>query len=251
MSDIFFYPPKIGRQIAGSAIAKVLLVVALLHAIFLMQPKNDTAQDIRRKPPSQPTKQAVDMRPLPHFSPVSEDMDAATRATFTSPSPQYSASALTESAFNQVAPIPTMSGAALLQLPFERGEIGEEALSALKIDNLLAEDDLPLRIYEYESQSRSDTDASELTWLYRQVVERAMIASRTRARIEGFACGLRICVGLLADGNDQDYWDWRDAFALSPELSGAGMREVILKPEGRSAMLRFAFSVAPHPILSE
>jgi hypothetical protein len=107
---------------------------------------------------------------------------------------------------------------------------------------------LPSRIPEFEYQSRSDPDASALTALFRQVVERALIVSGTRARIEGFACGLRICVGLLADGNEQDYWKWRDAFALSPELSNAGLREFIVTPQGRLPMLRYAFSIEPHQI---
>jgi hypothetical protein len=244
---LLIVPRKPRRKTAGLVAANFFLGATLLHAILFMQPKSDEAQDIRTTPIHQTTKLATETH-APSFPQRSDNMDVATRAIFTSPSPQDPLLGQTEGALNHVAPMSTMSGAAFLQIEFERSAIDNDVLSSIKVDQLLVEEDLPSRIPEFEYQSRSDPDASALTALFRQVVERALIVSGTRARIEGFACGLRICVGLLADGNEQDYWKWRDAFALSPELSNAGLREFIVTPQGRLPMLRYAFSIEPHQI---
>lgn len=247
MNEIDCSSMKTDRHAAGLTMAKLFLGAVLLQAILFIQPNSDDAQDIRTTQIHQTTKQATDTHAA-SFPPRSEDMDAATRAIFTSPSPQHPAPGQMGRTLNHSATTSIMSEAAFLQLEFELSAIDKGTLSRTKLDQLLAEEDLPSLISEFEYQSRSDPDASALTGLFRQSVERALIASETRARIEGFACGLRICVGLLSDGNEQDYWRWRDAFALSPELSDAGLRDVIVTPEGRSPMLRYAFSVEPQHI---
>jgi hypothetical protein len=247
MNEIDCFSMKKDRHAADLTRSKLFLCVVLLQAILFIHPNNDDAQDIHKSPIHQATKQTTDTL-VASFPQRSEDMDAATRAIFTSPSPQHPALGQMGRTLIHSATTSIMSEAEFLQLEFELSAIDKGTLSTTKLDQLLAEEDLPLLISEFEYQSRSDPDASALTGLFRQSVERALIASQTRARIEGFACGLRICVGLLSEGNEQDYWRWRDAFALGPELSDAGLRDVIVTPEGRSPMLRFAFSVEPQHI---
>jgi len=132
-----------------------------------------------------------------------------------------------------------------MELPFERGLMKGDVLSSQKLSALLMEETLPLRIGDYEAQSLTDLDASELTSLYRQVVERALTSTGTRVRVIGFACGIRVCQGVLAEGEEQDYWDWRDAFSGNPELSGSGLLSVIIALERDPPTLRFGFAVDP------
>jgi hypothetical protein len=242
--------PKFIRQTMCLAPAPLLLCALLLCVILLMQRHSDGTRESSVMLASQEMKRAPEVS-TPSIFPLAGDLDAATRAIFTSPSPQPPTLGRAAAISGYAEHISSMGVVTTLQLPFERGALGEDALSEQNMSDLLAAEDLPLRIGEYEAESRSDPDASTLTGLYLQLVERAMIASGTRARLAGFACGIRICVGVLTDGNDRGYWDWRDAFSQSPGLSGSGLQAMIMSSEGDKPILRFTFSVDPYLIPAE
>lgn len=230
------------RPAVSPTSASVLLSAVFLCVMFLMLRHDDGIRDGFAMRASETMKRAPELRTAP-VAPLANGLDAATRALFTSPSPPPPARGRVAVISAELTRPPSVEVVGRLQLPFERGLIIGDALSLENIGDLLSAEYLPLRIGEYEAESCADPDACALTSLYRQVVERALNTSGTRARLAGFACGLRICVGVLTEGNNLDYWNWTDAFSGSPELSNSGLQTLILSLEGGPSILRFAFSV--------
>ncbi|MES2671451.1 MAG: hypothetical protein V4673_13695 [Pseudomonadota bacterium] len=136
-----------------------------------------------------------------------------------------------------------------LELPFERRlmkgvQLPEGDMEDEMITNALSSNQ-PIKEYERESHVDPDPDIRSQTRIYSLAAEQAILASQTPVRLDGLACGSRICMGVISGGSEKDYTDWAFAFSQRPEAIGLGLTSVVAADKQRRTSLRFAFTTQP------
>ena len=168
--------------------------------------------------------------------------DAETRAAFTSPTapadPRPAGHAGTA---------PGAAAGAKADGPFalEGALVQHAGLSVREADRLLEAEDFPRRLGDYAAESAADPDAAELTTVYRAALERALRDSGVNARLDGFACGTRLCAGALGGGGPDDYTRWSEYFVKAATVPTYAFHSRLLERPDGPAVLRFTFSVDP------
>jgi hypothetical protein len=143
--------------------------------------------------------------------------------------------------------LPSEATADPLMVPFEQDLMGGQSLTeknkSLAMSEVLAS---PLVFDTYESDFLDDEDAIAQTSLYGHLAQRAIASTGAHAQLTGFACGIRLCVGALSGGTDQDYLDWTGVFLAGSEFTGTTLHTTTVSSEAGAPTLNFAFWI-DHP----
>ncbi|GAB3334552.1 hypothetical protein GCM10027359_07200 [Marilutibacter aestuarii] len=87
-----------------------------------------------------------------------------------------------------------------------------------------------------------DTDAQDVTWLYRNAVDRALTSELS---VSDFACGLSLCMGALRTRNPDAYARWYELFSGSSKAPTYSFLESQRNLGGEEVEFRFIFSTDP------
>lgn len=184
--------------------------------------------------------------PAAHTDPLPVDVDANKLVLFTSTSLSHDDTGrytLTP----DLGHLPSEPTADPLLVPFEQDLMGGRLLTekskGIVMSEVLAS---PLVFDAYEADVLHDQDAIAQTNLYGHLAQRAIASSGADVRLTGFACGIRLCVGALSGGTDQDYLDWTSLFLAGSEFTGTTLNTTTVSSDAGAPTLNFAFWV-DHP----
>ena len=179
---------------------------------------------------------------MPDAVPDDAQPDAQTRAAFTSPAAPADPRAAGPATGSAPAAAAARTGG---PSSLESALVQHAGLSVREADRLLEAEDFPRRLRDYAAESAADPDAAELTSVYRAALERALRDSGVNARLDGFACGTRLCAGALGGGGPDDYTRWSEYFVKAATVPTYAFHSRLLERPDGPAALRFTFSVDP------
>ena len=225
-----------------SAALAVCSCMLLLDALWAQRCGNDATWagcGMRHNAPllqSSPT-------PEPSASRTAMDLDATTRAIFTSP-PGVS--------HKQVIPVDAHHSSAEqageeLRLAFEADYTGADTFNYVNVSNLLYSEDFTRQLDQFAGEAKGDEDAVAQTHVYRQIAEQVIHISGMAMHLSNFTCGIRICIGEIAGGNKDSYAEWAVGFHHKGEL-GVGFQRMTLTTPSGEELMRFLFYADPAPV---
>jgi hypothetical protein len=136
-----------------------------------------------------------------------------------------------------------------LELPFERRLMEKNQLPDGDMEQMMISRALsshhPVKEYEKESHADPDPDIRSLARIYSLAAEQAILTSRTPVRLDGLACGSRICMGIISGGTERDYTEWAYVFSERPELVGLRLTTIVSHETAGRSILRIAFPTRP------
>jgi hypothetical protein len=136
-----------------------------------------------------------------------------------------------------------------MELPFERRLIGKNRLPEWDMEQMMISTAIsshhPVKEYEKESHADPDPDIRSQTRIYSLAAEQAILTSRTPLRLDGLACGSRICMGIISGGTERDYTEWTHVFSNRPELAGLRLTTMVSHETAGRLILRIAFPTLP------
>lgn len=130
-------------------------------------------------------------------------------------------------------------------LPFESYLISGNSLDLQKIQSLFFSKKFDAQVDFFISQSAADSNASELSFLYRKMLEDQLKNNNIKAQIRNFACGVSICVGSLEGAKDSEYSRWSNIFFSDPTIPSYGFTNSTIPLGPNEFEHRFAFSTDP------
>ena len=136
-----------------------------------------------------------------------------------------------------------------IELPFERRLMNGKQLPEGDMEDAMIASALssnhPVKDYEKESYFGASPEARSLTQVYTLAVEEAILDNGKPLQLDGLACGIRICMGVISGGNEEDYIKWSSVFTQRPEAIGLGLTTVVAPGIATELNLRIAFTVKP------
>jgi hypothetical protein len=138
-----------------------------------------------------------------------------------------------------------LHGSSTTTLAFERNLLSDASLDSEKIQSLLFAEKFDALLDQFAHQSAMDTDASELSTLYREMLEAQLQKNKLKARIDKLVCGTQVCVGSLENGTDSEYANWAAAFFDDPKTPNYGFVNATLARDHGEFDYRFVFSTDP------
>lgn len=130
-------------------------------------------------------------------------------------------------------------------LSFEGALLFEKSLDSKKIQSLLFSKKFGAQLDQFANQSAADSNASELSSVYKKMLDAQLKKNKINAQIGKFVCGTSICIGSLERGEDSEYSRWSDIFFSDPTVPSYGFTNTTIRLGENQYEHRFVFSTDP------
>ncbi len=131
------------------------------------------------------------------------------------------------------------------KLPFEYGLLLGKSMDSKKIQSLLFSKEFDEQIDAFANQSLADPDASELSSIYKKMLEKQMKNNKIKIKLRRLVCGTSICVGTMENGNDSEYARWSGVFLDDSATPNYGFVNSTISVGADQFENRFVFSTDP------
>lgn len=138
---------------------------------------------------------------------------------------------------------PSLGGATAIA--FERNLLSNASLDANKVRALLLSKKFDAQLDQFSYQSATDADASDLSALYRKMLEKQIQKNHLEAQIDRLVCGTQLCAGSLRNGSDSEYTRWTQIFFADPNTPHFSLLDATVERARGEFDHRFVFSTDP------